>query len=125
MIVAQGEDTVRIVLRDLFDLESHALREGWQPFRQGIDILPLYRNEQNGASAALLCYAAGASVPTHEHPDYEHILVLSGSQSDEDGSYGPGSCVIHGPGTRHSVRSEQGCVVLAIWAKPVVFVAEG
>ncbi len=124
MTAATGYVLTREVLRDLFHGEAHALRQGWQPFRQGIDILRIYGDGEAGAAAALLCYAPGASVPAHLHTDYEHILVLSGSQSDEDGTYGPGTCVIHGPGTRHSVRSEDGCVVLAIWAQPVVFEAD-
>lgn len=118
---APGYQLARAVLSDLFDKDAHALRSGWQPFHQGIDILRIYGVGETGAAAALLSYAPGASVPTHRHPDYEHILVLSGSQTDEEGTYGPGTCVIHGPGTRHSVRSDNGCVVLAIWAQPVVF----
>lgn len=119
-----GYQVTREVLRDLFDGEAHALRQGWKPFRQGIDILRIYGDGEVGAAAALLSYAPGATVPAHVHTDYEHILVLSGSQSDDEGTYGPGTCVIHGPGTRHSVRSDNGCLVLAIWAKPVVFEAE-
>jgi len=114
----------RLVVQGLFDAHSHGGRSGWEPFRDGIDILRLYGDGVSGAAAALLSYAPGAVVPTHLHPGYEHILVLSGTQSDEDGTYGPGACVIHGPGSRHSVRSEHGCVVLAIWAQPVVFEAE-
>jgi hypothetical protein len=30
--------------------------------------------------------------------------------------------LIHAPGTRHSIASAEGCVVLAIYEKPVVFV---
>lgn len=124
MIDSTGYELTRAVLRDLFNPEEHALRSGWKPFRDGIEILRIYGSGDSGSAAALLCYAPGASVPRHLHPDYEHILVLSGSQTDEDGTYGPGTCVIHGPGSRHSVRSDDGCVVLAIWAKPVVFEAE-
>lgn len=94
----------------------------WAPLRPGVEIARIYGDGERGASAAFLRYAAGASVPLHEHPGLEHILVLEGSQSDEHGSYGAGSCLIHAPGSRHSVRSEEGCLVLALWAEPVVFV---
>jgi anti-sigma factor ChrR (cupin superfamily) len=30
--------------------------------------------------------------------------------------------VINPPGTRHNVRSADGCVVLAIWQQPVKFI---
>lgn len=116
-----SEVVTRLVIDGLFDASAHVSRPGWEPFREGIDILRLYGDGESGAAAALLSYAPGAVVPRHLHPGYEHIVVLSGSQSDEDGTYGPGACVIHGPGSRHSVRSDEGCVVLAIWAQPVVF----
>lgn len=94
----------------------------WQPFREGVEIYPLYKDEskENGASAALLRYQAGAKVPYHSHGGYEHILVLSGSQSDADGLYPKGSFVINSPNTSHQVSSEEGCVVLIVWEKPVI-----
>lgn len=122
--MSPSHELTRKVLLDLLDKDSHGLRSGWVPFRHGIDILRIYGDGEHGPAAALLWYAPGAAVPRHRHPDYEHILVLSGSQSDENGTYGAGSCVIHGPGTHHSVRSEDGCVVLAVWNQPVIFEAE-
>jgi len=68
---------------------------------------------------ALLRYAPGASVPSHVHHGIEHIIVLEGSQRDEGGEHRAGSILVHGPTTRHSVSSETGCVVLAIWERPV------
>ena len=58
-------------------------------------------------------------VPLHEHIGYEHILVLSGSQRDQNGTATAGTLTINAPGTRHSVVSEAGCIVLAIYEKPV------
>ena len=60
-------------------------------------------------------------MPAHEHVAYEHIVVLRGSQRDERGVYGPGSCLIHPAGSSHAIVSDTGCVVLAIWNAPVVF----
>jgi anti-sigma factor ChrR (cupin superfamily) len=57
----------------------------------------------------------------HLHQGYEHILVLSGSQRDQNGTSVAGTLTINGPGTRHSVVSEAGCIVLAIYEKPVRF----
>lgn len=112
---------LRLVLSQLFGASQDLSRHAFAPFRPGVEIARLYGDGVSGPSAALLRYAPGASVPSHEHSGHEHIVVLSGSQRDEHGEYGPGSCVIHGPGTRHGVYSEQGCMVLAIWHGPIDF----
>jgi len=91
----------------------------WQPFREGVEIFPLYGDRRRGGAAALLRYREGARVPRHRHSDWEHILVLSGSQADESGEYGPGTLVLNPPDSTHSVVSGPGCVVLAIWSGPV------
>jgi anti-sigma factor ChrR (cupin superfamily) len=52
---------------------------------------------------------------------YEHILMLAGSQEDENGIYNSGTLMINPPGTKHTVRSPAGCIVLAIYEKPVRF----
>jgi anti-sigma factor ChrR (cupin superfamily) len=48
-------------------------------------------------------------------------LVLEGSQWDEYGQLFAGGLRIHPPGSSHSVASETGCIVLAIYEKPVSF----
>lgn len=114
---------VRFVLRDLtsrgYDWSSFV----WSDFRPGVEISRLYQDGE-GASAALLRYAPGARVPLHEHNGYEHILVLEGEQRDERGTYETGTLLVHGPRTRHSVASDRGCVVLAIWERTVAIVGE-
>ncbi|WP_244901935.1 cupin domain-containing protein [Phormidium tenue] len=107
-----------IVLRDLKAMAADS-ELAWEPFRSGIDIFRLYPAEPNEAAAALLRYQPGASVPYHRHTGFEHILVLSGSQTDDNGTYTAGTLVVNPPGTRHTVKSLDGCIVLAIWAKPV------
>ncbi len=72
-------------------------------------------------TAALIRYRAEGRVPMHEHAGYEHIFVLSGSQRDQNGTVAAGTLTINPPGTRHSVVSEAGCIVLAIYEKPVKF----
>lgn len=88
------------------------------PFRDGIDIAWL---REGMPSIAVLRYVPGASVPLHMHPDVEMILVLEGAQSDEWGKYSAGDIVINAPNSEHCVSSENGCVVLLMWSKPVVF----
>ena len=115
----------RIVLRDLFGPTQDFSKLAWKPFRSGVDIVRIYGDgEGSGASAALLRYAPGARIPTHAHTGYEHIVVLAGSQRDEDGTYNTGTCLIHGDGTTHTVASDDGCIVLAIWQSPVRFVEQ-
>jgi anti-sigma factor ChrR (cupin superfamily) len=94
----------------------------WEPFRPGVDRHVLYDLGDAGPAAAFLRYAPGASVPVHEHTGFEHIYVLAGSQEDERGRYAAGDFVINPPGSRHAVRSPEGCIVLAVWQRPVRFV---
>ena len=105
-----------LVLADL-------LAGGWRdlpfaPFRPGVEIHRLY-GDGSGPSAALLRYAPGGSVPLHEHQGFEHVLVLDGSQEDERGRYPAGTLAVNPPGSRHSVRSPEGCVALLVWERPV------
>jgi anti-sigma factor ChrR (cupin superfamily) len=113
----------RIVLRDLFGANQDLGRLAWQPFRPGIEIVRLYGEGSGGPAAALLRYAPGASLSAHAHVDYEHVVVLAGSQRDEHDAraYAAGTCVINPPGSAHRVASEEGCVVLAVWSAPVAF----
>lgn len=109
----------RLSIPGLFGAAPDWTRFRWEPFREGVEIARLYGDGGDAHAMALLRYRAGARVPLHEHRGIEHILVLEGSQHDEGGEHVAGSLLVHGPKTRHSVRSEGGCVVLAIWERPV------
>lgn len=102
------------------------LADGWKsatfgPFREGVEICHL---RDADPAVALLKYAPGAKVPLHLHTGLETILVLAGSQSDEWGTYQTGDLVLNPEGTTHSVRSEDGCVVLISWERPVKILDE-
>ena len=108
-----------LVLRELFSkTKLNALP--WTAFRDGVEIYRLY-DGPDGASAALLRYRPGAKIPHHRHTGYEHIFILDGAQRDEHGEYAPGTLIVSAKGSQHSVSSEQGCIVLAIWQAPVNF----
>lgn len=92
----------------------------FQELRPGVEIHVLHETP-DGARAALLRYAASAEVPAHRHEGFEYIYVLEGEQSDERGSYSAGSFVVNEPGMTHRVSSRNGCVVLILWMRPVVF----
>jgi predicted ChrR family anti-sigma factor len=113
---------IRIVLQNLFGAQQDLEKFPWQSFHPGVEIVRLYGDGQTGPSSALLRYEPGAKLPAHAHHGFEHITVLRGSQRDEQGTYVAGTCVIHGAGTSHSIASDDGCVVLAIWEHPVSFV---
>ena len=105
------------------------LNGGWRslafaPFRPGVEMCRLVDGGENAASVAVLRYAAGASVPWHLHQGLETVLVLEGSQSDEGGRYQAGAIVFNAAGTEHSVWSEDGCVVLIQWERPVLILKE-
>lgn len=107
-----------LILKDLLNIDL--LQDlPWQPFREGIDIHRLYGDGKEGSAAALLRYQPGATVPQHGHPGFEHIFVLSGSQTDKNGEHQAGTLVVNLPGSNHTVVSEAGCIVLAIWEKPI------
>jgi anti-sigma factor ChrR (cupin superfamily) len=116
------QDSTRpIILENLFGPNCNYDALDWKPFRAGIGIVRIYGTPHQGPSAALLRYAPGARLPHHSHTGYEHIIVLSGSQVDENGRHNEGAVIINPPGSGHSVSNERGCVVLAIWEHPVVF----
>lgn len=94
----------------------------WQGFREGVFIYPLYSSNTSEATSALLKYEPGAAVPEHMHTGYEHLIILSGSQQDERGIYHKGDFIVNKPNSTHWVKSPEGCVVLAIWEKPVRFI---
>ncbi len=108
-----------LILKDLLNITAQQDELSWEPFRPGVDIYRLYKDGEGGAMAALLRYQPGASVPLHAHTGFEHIFVLSGSQTDDNGKHETGTLVINPPHTHHSVISQGGCIVLAIWEKPV------
>ena len=118
-----AEAAASLVLKHLFSMDEHVEQYDWQPFKDGVEIYPIYGEEKAGPAAALLRYKSGASVPKHTHTGYEHILILSGSQTDGNEVYERGTMLISTPGSRHWVASHDGCVVLAIWEAPVEFEA--
>ena len=110
-------------LNDLFQISGWQHQLPWQPFQTGVEIYRLYGDGKTGPTAALLRFRPGGRVPLHEHTGYEHIFMLAGSQVDENSRAETGSLIINPPGTSHSILSETGCIVLAIYEKPVKFLS--
>ncbi len=80
----------------------------------GFWIKPLLDDGSRG-STALMRIDAGASADFHQHDQLEEILVLDGSFSDQDRSYGPGQYCIRAPGTSHTTMSATGATVLLVY----------
>ncbi len=110
-----------IVIKNLFQLPLNLDSVKWEFFREGVKIHRLYGNQGEGPSAALLLYEPGAGVPMHQHLGWEHLIILSQSQTDQRGERTVGTLIINPPGSSHSVSSTDGALVLAIWEKPVKF----
>ncbi|MDR3465526.1 MAG: cupin domain-containing protein [Xanthobacteraceae bacterium] len=106
------------------------LSGGWgtlafEPFRRGIEIHWLEKGATaDDPSLALLRYAPGAAVPRHRHLGLETIVVLEGIQSDDNGDYAQGAVVLNAAGSEHRVWSNDGCVVLIHWTRPVVMLGD-
>jgi len=115
---------VVLKLTDLFQVTGWQHRIPWKPFKPLVEIYRLYGDGVTGPMAALLRFQPGGRVACHEHTGYEHILVLAGSQVDENTRAETGTLIINPPGTSHSILSEKGCIVLAIYEKPVIFLMD-
>lgn len=114
----------RIEITDLFHVAKHPDEIPWQPFQDGVEIHRLYGDGITGPTAALIRFRKDGKVPIHAHTGYEHIVVLAGTQRDQNSTATAGTLIINPPGTQHSVVSEAGCIVLAIYEKPVSFLPD-
>jgi anti-sigma factor ChrR (cupin superfamily) len=108
-------------LGDLSQIAEWQHKLQWKPLFDRVEIYRLYDSE-SGPRAALLRFHPGGRVPLHEHTGYEHIFVLAGEQADDNSESPAGTLIINPPGSRHSVLSKTGCIVLAIYEKPVRFI---
>jgi anti-sigma factor ChrR (cupin superfamily) len=120
----QQSSTNNKVVPLIFEQLLNSLKDtslNWESFRNGIEVARIYSTGADGPSAAFLRYQPGARLGRHRHRGYEHILILSGSQIDDNGKHLAGTLIVHPPGSSHGIKSIEGCIVLAIWEKPVEF----
>lgn len=94
----------------------------WSPTRfDGISIKVLYEDRNKGEMTCLLKWAPGATLPFHRHAAIEQSYVIEGSFYDHDGIARAGEFVWRKEDSRHETRSDEGCVILAVYRKPNVF----
>ena len=121
--------------KDLMDIGAAQLvyrslvADGWralpfEAFSKGVTVHWIRRGPDDEPTLALLKYEPGGKVPRHLHTGPETVLVLDGVQSDDNGDYPAGTFVLNDTGSKHSVWSESGCVVLIQWSRPVVLLGE-
>ena len=94
----------------------------WAPSQfPKISMKVLYRNDAEGEMTVLLKWEPGATLPFHKHPEIEQSYVLEGSFYDHDGICRAGQYVWRHPGSLHETKSDEGCLLLAVYRKPNVF----
>lgn len=76
---------------------------------EGLSVMTLHRWKTE--EVRLLRFEPGTRAPAHDHPQGEEILVLEGSFSDEEGTYGADTWIRNPPGSRHRPGSETGCLL--------------
>jgi anti-sigma factor ChrR (cupin superfamily) len=104
MLNMQLDQTV-IINTDEMDWEASPMAGVWRK--------PLAREAaEHGHTTSVVRYDPGSSFATHLHPKGEEIMVLEGVFSDEHGDYPAGTYLRNPPGSKHSPRSEAGCVLL-------------
>jgi len=112
----------KLVWNNLIGMDFDDPSLPWQDFRPGVELIMLYGDAKQDCSSALLRYEPGAQIPRHMHVGMEFLLILRGSQADERGHYKAGTFLINPTSSTHEILSEEGCVVLAVWEKPVRFI---
>ena len=114
----------RFELPNLFQIADWSDRIAWRPFQDGVDICRLHGDGRTGPTTALIRFRQASKIPLHQHTGAEHILILAGSQRDQNTSAAAGTLMINPAGSAHSVVGEAGCIVLAIYERPVEFLQD-
>ncbi|MBV1882790.1 MAG: cupin domain-containing protein [Pseudomonadales bacterium] len=82
---------------------------------KGVWRKPLEREAaESGQVTSIVRYDSGSEFVPHGHPAGEEIFVISGVFEDEYGVYPAGSYFRNPPGSSHTPRSSEGCV---LWVK--------
>lgn len=85
-----------------------------------IHLLEISYDRAAGNGCYLMRMQPGARTVAHIHQGVEDFLILEGDLVDDDGTiFRPGDVVSYAPGTRHSSRTENGCLIAVFeWGKP-------
>lgn len=90
----------------------------------GVDIKPLFQEDETGRSTYLMRMQPGVSIPAHFHHDAEQCLVLKGDIGWGDLVYEEGDFIVMGKGTKHpEIRTVNGNLLLLIAGRTEFLVA--
>ena len=103
------------------DIQNYIVKSSqkdWKPLVEkgiqykGIFVKSLRYDETNKRSPSILLkFDAGASYPYHNHPAGEELFVLEGGCNIEGAFLEKGDYLYTPPGFKHSVKSDNGCVL--------------
>jgi len=106
------------------DIRNYIIRSNqkeWNPLieegvdTKGIFVKVLRFDEQTKrAPTILLKFEAGSTYPYHNHPAGEEIFVLEGDAIIERERLSAGDYLYTPPNFKHSVESENGCILLLV-----------
>ena len=89
------------------------------PVQPEMSWLPFSYDKATQQGCYLMRMQPGAETIAHDHPGYEEFVVLEGELIDSDGAvFTAGDFVSFSPGTRHSSRTETGCVLVVFEWRP-------
>lgn len=122
---AKADPDATVVPRPLRDyLSTPVGRLPWKSVMRGLDevTLPIAdRDPHVTRKARLLRIKAGTQMPKHTHAGSEMTIVLSGSFSDERGSFGRGDVAIHDGDVDHQplAGDEEDCLCFVVTDAPL------
>lgn len=90
------------------------------PVQPEMEWLPVSFDRATAQGCYVMRMRPGAATIAHAHPGMEEFLILEGELIDDDGTvFRRGDFVSYRPGTRHSSRTETGCVIAVFeWRPP-------
>jgi anti-sigma factor ChrR (cupin superfamily) len=94
----------------------------WEPTgTPGVSVKVLERvlDPRKGRETALFKLEPGAALPAEVLAERQEVFVLEGSYADEQGRYTQHTWIWNPPGTRQTVRTDEGCVFYAKRRVPI------
>ena len=90
------------------------------PVQDDMSLLPVSYRPETGRGIYVIRMAPGAATIPHTHECTEEFLILEGELIESDGTVlKRGDFTSYRPGTRHSSRTETGCLLVGIdWDPP-------
>ena len=115
----------RLEMHDLFGIADRQDDIPWEVFKDGVEIYRLYGDgaRRSDCRAASLSEGGESAVARARRLRAHHRARGNAARSKRAATEA-GTLIINPPGTRHSVVGEAGCIVLAIYEKPVRFFAD-